>query len=221
MPTKHWKSPSSPRQLGFLLALMATSKNKMNVQSSVCSMQEYIHASSNCNHPCMCANADTTATYARCTDIWNGGFRGHMTHHPEDILKKKGKPLAHRTLRHHCIPHRLLSPLRGLMSNSESATGQNLRRMLPLHYASFFSVLFLLGGERALRGPLPQHIYSQAWLCSGSSVKNFGTGKRHAAGTSVLETVQSWANEHNATELFAMNAKVSNHAGGQNGHSNT
>ena len=47
------------------------------------------------------------------------------------------------------------------MSNSESVRGQKLRRMLLPHYALFL-FLFFLGGERALRRPLPQHIYSQA-----------------------------------------------------------
>jgi len=99
--------PSSPRQLLFLFVLMATSKNKMNVQSSVCNMQEYIHASRNWTHPCMCANADTTfseipsqlmqgvfSAYARCTDVWNGAPRSRpvvCTASKSDCRYKAGK----------------------------------------------------------------------------------------------------------------------------------
>ena len=76
-------------------------------------------------------------------------------------------------------------------------------------------------GFWAKRGPLPQHICSQAWWCLGSSVKNFGTGKRHPAGMTMPGAVQRNANYQNATELFARTANVSQNFGGQNSHSST
>ena len=58
-----------------------------------------------------------------------------------------------------------------------------------------FQLLFhqCIGGGGGERGPLPQHICSQAWLCSGSGVKIFGAYKRQPTGTSVPGAVQSWA----------------------------
>ena len=152
---------------------MATSKNKMRVQSSVCNMQEDIHASRNWTHPCMCANADTTfseipsqlmqgclfpSSICQMHKRMEWGFQGAYDSPPR--RHPRSEPVGHSTLRHHCIPHRLLSPLRGLMSNSESATGQNLRRMLLLHYASFFFPFSLRGRNGATWSAASTHLQS-------------------------------------------------------------